>query len=140
MRLGIVNRQRKIRFSLRKVRAMAEAACPDCLSTTGPGEKLLSTFDEVNVSIISDRAIARVHADFLHSNTPTDVITFSHGEILIGAGSAHENASRFGQTIEQEIARYVVHGMLHLNGFRDGTRRDAQRMEQVQERILSRIR
>ena len=51
---------------------------------------------------------------------PTDVITFEHGEIIVSATTAERQARREDETLDRELARYIIHGVLHLNGHLDG--------------------
>ena len=80
--------------------------------------------------------MAGIHRRFLGVGGATDVITFQHGEIVIGAQTARANAALHGQSIDEEIALYTVHGLLHLNGFEDATSQGAARMRTVQTRIM----
>jgi len=45
---------------------------------------LLADVDALEVSLVSEDEIARIHGEFLDDPTPTDVITFDHGELIIG--------------------------------------------------------
>jgi probable rRNA maturation factor len=101
------------------------------------GRFALKTLPEIDVAIVSDRVIARVHAQFMNLPEPTDVITFEHGEIVVSAETAQANAPLYGHCVEEELALYVIHGFLHLNGFEDGTKREAARMHKVQGEILA---
>ena len=97
------------------------------------------------MTFVSDAAIARVHRDFMNIPGATDVITFAHGEIVISTETAQLNAAQYGRPLGEELARYLVHGLLHLNGYEDKKPADAARMlarlsgrnHRVQERILS---
>jgi probable rRNA maturation factor len=100
------------------------------------GRFALKTLPEIDVAIVSDRVIAKVHAQFMNLPDPTDVITFEHGEIVVSAETAHANAPGYGHCLEEELALYVIHGFLHLNGFEDATARAASRMHKVQGEIL----
>ncbi len=91
---------------------------------------------EVEVSFLSDAAIARVHRDFMGIPGATDVITFDHGEIVISTETARENAALYGRSLGEELALYIVHGLLHLNGYEDKTGPEAARMHRIQEKIL----
>jgi len=93
----------------------------------------------VEVAIVSDAEISRVHEDFMGIPGPTDVITFQHGEILIGVDTALANSVVHGKSLDREIALYVVHGLLHLNGWSDKDPDEARRMEMLQEKLLNRI-
>jgi probable rRNA maturation factor len=129
-RLTLQNRQRRVRFSLPWLRRFAAVALPRCLATAE-----VELPEEIEVTVVSDRTIARVHLDFMGLPEPTDVITFHHGEIVISADTAAERAPEFGHSVEAELALYVVHGLLHLQGFDDTTSRAATRMHKIQDRI-----
>ena len=103
-----------------------------------PGAPLheLAAFD---VSLLDDAMIGEVHGRFMGDPTPTDVITFDHGEILIGAETALRQAAEHGEPLARELLRYTVHGMLHLAGHDDRDEADRQRMEQVQEEWVGKI-
>ncbi len=66
----------------------------------------------------------------------TDVITFNHGEIVLSADTARRQALEHGETTDREIARYIVHGLLHLNGHEDADPDDAATMWRAQEHVL----
>jgi probable rRNA maturation factor len=100
------------------------------------GRFALKSLPEIDVAIVSDRVIAKVHAQFMNLPDPTDVITFDHGEIVVSAETALANAPDYGHCLEEEIALYVIHGFLHLNGFEDATARAASRMHKIQGEIL----
>ena len=53
-----------------------------------------------------------------------------------GPQTAALYAAQYGQTLDHELALYIIHGLLHLNGYEDGTARDASRMHRLQERLL----
>lgn len=140
------NKQRKVKFDLKWLRAFTRTAVTECLKTnarpawtparTNDQAPVLPHLTEVEISIVSDSAIAAVHAQFLDDPVPTDVITFQHGEILISSDTARSNAERFRTPLQAELGLYVIHGLLHLNGFLDEAPQDAARMRKVQTRIL----
>ena len=133
--LAITNRQRGLRFDLAFVRRMAGAALPACVESCLKRAPL-KALALVEVTILSDARIAEVHGDFFDDPTPTDVITFQHGEILIGAQTVADNARRYHQTNDEEAARCVIHGLLHLAGWDDLNARDQKKMLGLQERIF----
>jgi probable rRNA maturation factor len=106
--------------------------------TSPDGEPGFVTETEaVEISLVSDDEMARIHGEFLEDPTPTDVITFGHGELLVGAETAAREAAARGWPLERELLLYVVHGILHLQGFEDATDAGGTEMERVQERILA---
>ena len=87
--------------------------------------------------MVSDKRIAEIHQRFMNDPTPTDVITFQHGEILISVETAKRQARQFGTTLDHELRLYLVHGLLHLHGFDDKTAAGAAEMKRVQETIVA---
>lgn len=137
--LALVNRQRRVHLNTSWLRRAAKAALPICREVSDDGRFALRDLPEVVVAIVSDPAIAQIHADFMGIEGPTDVITFDHGEIVVSADTAKAYAARLGHPIEQELALYTVHGLLHLNGFDDLSPEPAARMRKTQNRILRQI-
>lgn len=93
----------------------------------------------LEAALVDDETSARVHRDFMDIDGATDVITFHHGEIVIGAEVAHRQAEEYGEPPAREILRYLVHGILHLAGHEDETDAERTVMESAQESIVADI-
>lgn len=94
----------------------------------------------VEITLVDDEEIARVHGEFLADPAPTDVITFPYGEegeILVSVETAERQAVEHGEGFEREVALYVVHGILHLCGHEDESEEGRERMNRLQEELLS---
>lgn len=140
--LGLVwlNRQRKVSsgcLCLPRVAEVVRRAWPG-VDAASKCREVWDGMEEVFFVLVSDARIAALHGEFLSDPTPTDVITFQHGEIVISAETAWREAQRRGLRVTEEIARYAVHGLLHLAGWTDGSEADAAEMRAVQEKILRR--
>lgn len=133
----IANRQRALRVDLPRIRGLVARALPLCLAETGPLPPVLDGLPEIAASIVSPSAMSRVHVDFLGIAGPTDVITFDYGEILVCAAVAAENAARYRQSLDDELALYVIHGLLHLQGYDDLEPAAARQMHARQAKILN---
>lgn len=92
----------------------------------------------LEVAIVDDETSDRVHRDFMNIEGATDVITFHHGEIVIGAEVAKRQAKQYGEPLLREIFRYFVHGLLHLAGHEDEASDERKVMEAAQEEIIDR--
>jgi len=121
---------------LRWLKKLAIAALPHCQAKAKHADAPLLHLEDIEITFVSDADIARVHAEFLDDPTPTDVITFHHGEILISADTAATVAPEHGQSLDEELALYLVHGLLHLGGWEDEMPDDAAAMAQAQQSIL----
>src|SRR6059058_3955516 len=137
--ISVRNLQRNIRVDVVDLEKFAAKAVKLCLDLPGNKKTELEELPKISVLIVSDRKIASLHKQFMNESGPTDVITFQHGEIFIGAESARRNARRFGNSFERELRLYVAHGLLHLHGFDDRNAASARRMQVVQRKILATV-
>ncbi len=99
-------------------------------------DSVLPRLTEIEITLVDDPTIARVHADFMNLGDPTDVITFHHGEILISVDTAARQAPDYQRALRDEVALYLIHGLLHLAGYRDKSPAEFDHMAQTQEDVL----
>lgn len=135
----IYNRQRGHRCDVKWLQHAVNRAVPLCLQHLKGEGPPLADLPEVEASIISDKAIARVHADFLDDPTPTDVITFHHGEIVVSADTAAREGPAHGQSLDHELCLYLIHGLMHLAGWDDHEPEEAMEMKRRQEAVLAQV-
>ena len=91
---------------------------------------------------IGDKAIRKLNKRFKRRDRATDVLSFGLddvGSIAISLDTASRNAKIFGTLFHEEALRYVVHGILHLFGYDDGTGPDRRKMAAEEDRILRRL-
>jgi probable rRNA maturation factor len=114
-------------------------------------EELLGRRDyELGVHFIGATEMARLNETFLGHQGSTDVLTFNHqenpgrqrlhGEIFISVDDALVHARRFRVGWPSELTRYLIHGVLHLEGFDDtgvASRRAMKRRENSLLKALS---
>ena len=135
------NRQRTVKIDVKKIRQLVEAALPFCSEKPRHAASCLPRI--IEITFLNDRAIAKVHADFLDDPTPTDVITFRHsetlGEILVGIPTAAAHAKKFHQPVDHEIVLCVIHGLLHLLDYDDMTPAERDIMHYRQDEILKKV-
>lgn len=106
------------------------------LAPHGPAH-VLSELDCVEISIVDDETIARVHAEFLDDPTATDVITFPYGEIIVSCDTAARYAASHNLSPAEELFRYIVHGLTHLHGYLDATPDQRAALFAIQEPLIS---
>ena len=139
VQIAFINRQRRVRLDVGRLRRLAEISLAECVRHSGDARFALEKFPLVEVAVVSDAVIARVHRQFMDVPGATDVITFDHGEIVVSADTAQRCAAEHGHGVVEELALYVIHGLLHLNGYDDIAPRDRARMHRVQDRIWRRV-
>ncbi len=124
---------------LTALESVAHEAARLALKNAAEDDSPLSLLATLEVAIVDDATSDQVHRDFMDIEGPTDVITFHHGEIVIGAEVAERQAAEYGEPLAREILRYFVHGLLHLAGHED-TEPDARAaMEAAQETIVAEL-
>jgi probable rRNA maturation factor len=104
---------------------------------------------ELAVHLVGDEEMTLLNETFLHHEGATDVITFDHseapftghlhGEIFICVDEAVRNARAFRTTWQSELARYLVHGCLHLLGHDDKSAAPRRRMKREENRLMRRL-
>src|SRR6201997_3143448 len=134
--ITVRNLQRKTSVNVAELETFAGNAAQYALQLQKRKRTDLCKLSKVFIWLISDRRMALLHRKFLGQSGPTDVMTFQHGEIFISVETARRHARAFGNSLTRELELYIVHGLLHLNGFDDRTQPGARRMEKVQTKIL----
>lgn len=104
---------------------------------------------EVNLVVVGDRQMARLHRDYMGIGGTTDVLTFNlsdsnsarvDGDIYICLDQARRQARDYHVSLRQEMARLAVHGILHLAGFDDSTEQQRRHMRSLEDRTLNAVR
>lgn len=98
----------------------------------------------INFIFCSDPYLLELNRNYLGRETLTDIITFPYsedpetisGDIYISIDRVKENALKFDQTFEMEMNRVMVHGILHLIGYDDNTKKDRKLMSEMEDHYL----
>jgi probable rRNA maturation factor len=100
---------------------------------------------DINYIFCTDEYLLTLNQGYLNHNTLTDIITFDYsvskksidGEIYISIDRATENARTLKIDFQQELLRVMVHGILHLVGYKDKTAKDKTQMRKKEDSYLS---
>lgn len=102
------------------------------------------TVDQLCFVLLSDRDLLRYNQRYLHHDSYTDIITFDlqagngvAGDILISLDRVRENAATFGVSVQYELRRVMVHGLLHLLGHTDKSPKGRAAMRAMEDRWLA---
>lgn len=94
----------------------------------------------------TDDELLEVNLAHLNHNTYTDIITFDYtegskvsGDILISIDRVKENAVKFEVSFEEELRRVMIHGVLHLCGYKDKSKEQSQLMRKKENSALSKF-
>ena len=112
------------------------------LAVISSEEKVLK---EVSFNFCNDQELLKVNQEFLSHDNLTDIITFDYsdpsgimGEVLISTERVKDNALGFDQLFDVELRRVMVHGVLHLCGYKDKSDDEKILMTKKEDFYLSR--
>jgi len=98
----------------------------------------------VSIAVVDDLTIHEINRQYLQHDYPTDVLSFVledrkpylEGELVVSADTAIHNAAEYNWPAESELLLYVIHGALHLVGFRDKEPNDIVAMREAEKKCL----
>ncbi|QEN07704.1 rRNA maturation RNase YbeY [Oceanispirochaeta crateris] len=107
---------------------------------------------EISLTLCHDPYIKELNAQYRDKDEPTDVLSFSQnegeeimsipgdqvsaGDIIISMDTLAEHSNLFSVSLEEELKRVTIHGILHLKGMTHETRNSNEKMLQYQEELL----
>jgi probable rRNA maturation factor len=100
---------------------------------------------EINFIFASDQDVLEINKNYLKHNYFTDVITFNNsvkdcinGDVFISVDQVLRNAANLGVKREEELARVMIHGVLHLVGYTDIGKAERMEMRAKEDFFLGR--
>jgi probable rRNA maturation factor len=104
---------------------------------------------ELSVALVDDATIRELNARYRDKPRPTDVLSFSlldgdHterrgdllGDVVIGLETAERQARRGRRSLDDEVLRLLIHGVLHLLGHDHERAAEARAMRAEERRLL----
>ncbi len=142
-RISVENRNKNREVKLSKIRGFVR----DTL------KRLNIECGGLNIIFVSDREIRTLNKRYLGIDSSTDVMAFAGkggqgkipeeclestflGDIAISTDKAAENARIYKVPFDEEIYRYVAHGILHLIGYDDWTKKERDIMKRKEDELL----
>ena len=101
--------------------------------------------ESLNYIFCLDDYLHHLNVQHLNHDTLTDIITFPYhnaadvviqSDIFISIERVRENAEKFEVSFERELHRVIIHGALHLCGFKDKTEEEAKNMRRKEDEAL----
>jgi rRNA maturation RNase YbeY len=99
---------------------------------------------EITIIFTSDNYILEINNQYLNHNYFTDIITFDYstesiieGDIFISVDMVLSNSKEFHTSFDEEILRVIIHGVLHLIGFKDKNAKEKLEMRRNEDLALT---
>jgi rRNA maturation RNase YbeY len=87
---------------------------------------------DISIILVDDSEILNINNKYLKHNYYTDIITFDYtkdrtisGDLYISIERVCENAEQYNTKVNDELNRVIIHGLLHLCGYKDKTKKQA---------------
>jgi probable rRNA maturation factor len=103
----------------------------------------------ISIAIVDGAQIRKLNKQFLNQTSPTDCLSFNLSdsnknsiksfELVVNGEMAVREANMRGHSSEAELALYITHGLLHNLGFDDSTKKQAEKMHNVEDEILQQL-
>ncbi len=104
------------------------------------------TFDEINYIFVDDIYLHKMNMEYLKHDTFTDIITFDYSvgknlsaDIYISVDRIKENSEKFNTDFYNELARVMIHGILHLMKHNDHTDEEKKHMRILENECLKEL-
>jgi rRNA maturation RNase YbeY len=97
---------------------------------------------DINIIFCSDKYLLKINKEHLKHDYYTDIITFNYntekinGDLFISIDRVNENAEKEKVSRETELRRVIIHGVLHLLGFNDKTKKEKLRIREKENESL----
>lgn len=135
VRVAITNQQSHVRCDAEQLRRAVRQVFRDTSSRAV----------RIGVAIVDDATIHELNRRHLNHDYPTDVLSYPledspvvlEGEIVVSAETARRAAPDYGWSPADELCLYVVHGALHLAGYRDKSTAERQAMQRAEQEVLA---
>ena len=95
---------------------------------------------EISVTLCSQNQIRIFNQKYRHQNSPTDVLSFATGDIIIAPAVAWQNACRYQHSLTAELIYLMIHGLCHLRGHDHDRQQNIRRMRQAENKLLAYVR
>jgi rRNA maturation RNase YbeY len=102
-----------------------------------------ASVEAVSIILCDHARHGELHRRYLGREYETDVLAFTlgtndaiEGEVYVDIDTARERHAEFAETLNNEIRRYMIHGILHLLGYEDGTVAESEQMHRLEEQYM----
>ena len=112
--------------------------------------RILNLLVKTNLVLVDDEFMSNLNKRHLGVDEPTDVLAFPTkeklpdgvfllGEIIVNIDAVQRQTKQYKVSEKEELVRLITHGALHLLGYEDKSKKQREKMKEVEDRVLSKI-
>lgn len=105
---------------------------------------------EVTIRLVAPKESQALNHQYRHRNSPTNILSFNFeapitltnpilGDLVICASIVNQEAKQMGKANIAHFAHITIHGVLHLLGYDHATEKQAEIMETLEEKLLTKL-
>lgn len=140
MEIDVLDEQQALKIDVSSVKKIAQAA----LDLEGV------SCDEASIVFVNEEEMCRIHGERFNDPTLTDCMSFPVddddddgyrvlGDVVVCPAVAIAYTAENGGNPMEETTLYVLHGLLHLMGYRDSTTEEQKEMRQAEQRHMAHL-
>ncbi|MBU1122283.1 MAG: rRNA maturation RNase YbeY [Candidatus Omnitrophota bacterium] len=135
MKIEITNKQDIKKINIRRLKGQVSKIL-----------KVLNVRRDVSILLCANDFIKKLNKKFFAKGNPTDVISFFLedvcvpgylGEVIVSVQEAVIKGKEYANSWQKEMVLYIIHGILHLIGYDDQTKKDRLKMEKKQNQVIA---
>jgi len=114
------------------------------LSLTNLLEQESKVLGDISIIFVSDSYLLEINQKYLNHDYYTDIITFDYcemniisGDLFISVDRVQENADTYNVGFLTELHRVMIHGVLHLCGYKDKSDDEKRLMRELENKYLN---
>lgn len=97
------------------------------------------------INFVNPDYMRKINKQYLNHDYSTDILTFNYSqnlhiidaEIYVSLYDAFQNAENWKVSVENEVARLIIHGILHLCGFDDQSEKERKLMRKKEDELVA---
>jgi len=98
---------------------------------------------QLSIALVDNQTIKRLNRQYRNKNKPTTILSFVYsktaGEIILSIPEIRKKSREIGMNWQKFFCRILIHGLLHLCGYRHSNQEQTKQMEKMEEKILNEL-
>ena len=98
---------------------------------------------QLSIALVDNQTIRRLNKKYRNKNKPTTILSFVYskeaGEIILSLPEIRKRSREIGIDWQKYFYQILIHGLLHLCGYRHSNQKQTKQMEKMEEKIVNKL-